>query len=224
MKKIFTCAIAAAAFSLFSTGAAHAQYYQIANQMGQMLQPALSGAFNYKGFVEAEYLQGIGTNKANFLNFTTSQGLQYANWFYMGVGAGVSVVFADNNGYDHGNYNVSTTQTGVIIPLFTDFRFNIGNSNANSSSFFIDVKIGGAFLVSNSYIEVGNGYISNKEYFYLRPALGVRIPVSSNSPKQAVDIGVSYQLLTTNNYWYWGGNGGNNVTLNGLGVNLAYEW
>ena len=58
------------------------------------------------------------------------------------------------------------------------------------------------------------------EYFYLKPSMGLRVPVSSKNTSQALNFGVTYQLLTSN-YWY---NSRNNVTLNALGVNVSYEW
>lgn len=85
-----------------------------------------------------------------------------------------------------------------MVPIFTDFRFNIGSRT--STSFFIDIKAGGSFLIGKDYLAVENGYISNSEYFMLKPSLGLRIPVSQ-SGKQAVNIGITYQLLTCN-YWY----------------------
>ena len=64
--------------------------------------------------------------------------------------------------------------------------------------------------------------MSNNTQFYLKPSMGVRIPVSKDSPKQAIDIGITYQLLTANNnYYYWRSDG---VTLNNIGLTLSYEW
>lgn len=71
-----------------------AQYYQIANQLPQLISPALSGSLNYKGFVEVSGLAGVGHNRANVIDFSTTQGFQYSSWFFMGVGAGVDVVMA----------------------------------------------------------------------------------------------------------------------------------
>lgn len=50
----------------------------------------------------------------------------------------------------------------------------------------------------------------------------MRIPVNASNPRQAVNIGVTYQLITSNNNWtYWDDN---SATLNGLGLSIAYEW
>lgn len=204
---------------------AEAQYYEIANQAVNMLRPALSGSLNYKGFISAGYLKGIGQYNADVLNFSTSQGFTYSSWFYMGVGAGVDVLFSHTDN-DFGNWTNpdpeytlhGSTATGCMIPLFTDFRFNIGKPQ--SAAFYIDVKVGCSFLVGKDYLRVNDGFITSQQYFYLRPSLGVRIPTNSKNTKQAFDIGVDYQLLTSNYWNSWN----RNVTLNALGVNIAYEW
>lgn len=216
---------------------AMAQYYELANRLPGLIQPALSGSLNYKGFIETSYTQGLGHYKANFLTVSTSQGFRYSNWFYMGVGVGVDFLFSnvnDNWGDDWADSanpesGFDTTHSSsvhaVMIPLFTDFRFNIGGNPVNgvagsSAAFFIDLKIGCSFLCSDDYIRINNGYLTNQEYFYLQPSMGVRIPVSRNNPKQAFDIGISYKLLTSNYWNRWQ----RSVTLNSLGVTAAFEW
>ena len=50
----------------------------------------------------------------------------------------------------------------------------------------------------------------------------MRIPINSQNPKQAVNVGLTYQLLTSNNnYTYWHDN---SVTLNNLGLTVGFEW
>lgn len=210
---------------MFSFSNANAQYYEIANQIPQLIRPALSGSMNYKGFIEAGYNKTMGSYQADFLEISTSQGFQYSNWFYMGVGIGVDVLFAHKNdqwgdwdSYKDFDSNHSSTTTMTMMPLFTDFRFNIGSGN--SASFFIDLKIGCTFLLSDKYIEIGDGYITNQQYFYLHPTIGVRIPTNSRNPKQAMNIGINYRLMTSNYWNSWN----RNVTLNGLGASLSYEW
>ena len=56
--------------------AVSAQYYQIANQIPQLLSPALSGSLNYKGFVELTGMPGLGHNRANIIDISTTQGFQ----------------------------------------------------------------------------------------------------------------------------------------------------
>lgn len=215
--------LAATAVALGATDAS-AQYYEIANQIPNLITPALSGSMRYKGFVEAEYLHSLGDYTSDFVGISTAQGFTYSSWFFMGAGLGVQYVHTTpGDGWDPGmrpgNGNRSWSNNGVMIPLFTDFRFTLGN-NPSAIGFFIDLRIGASFLASDNYLQIGNGYITNNEYFYLRPAIGFRIPVSAKSPKQAVDIGFSYQLLTSN-YWYtWQ----RNATINSIGVNVAYEW
>lgn len=203
-----------------------AQYYEIANRIPQLLSPALSGSGSYKGFIEAGYSKTIGDYSADFAEFSTSQGYRYGSWFYMGVGLGVDVLFSHiNNSWGTGwepdsgfNTQHSSTQTAAMMPLFTDFRFNLGSSQM--AQLFIDLKVGCSFLLGNRYIEIGNGYLTNQQYFYLRPSLGLRIPTNSNNPKQAVSLGVNYKLLTSNYWNSWT----RSITLNAIGVSLSYEW
>lgn len=204
------------------TADASAQYYEIANQIGNLITPALSGGMNYKGFVEAEYLHGLGDYQCDFACLSTVQGFGYSDWFFMGAGLGVQYVHtsqADGWGTDlkPGYATHSSADNGVMIPVFTDFRFNIGGRSG--IAFFADVRIGASFLVGDDYLRINNGYITNNEYFYLRPSIGLRIPTDNNG-KQAFDVGVSYQLLTSNYWDAWQRSG----TLNCLGVNVAYEW
>lgn len=214
--------------------AANAQYYELANQIPQMITPALSGSFNYRGFVEASFTGGVGKNAVNSLEFTTTQGFKYSDWFFMGVGAGVNVLFSNykdgdrpdgyNPGYypDNGDYNGNngTHDTGVMIPLYSDFRFNIGGEK--NVSFFIDARVGAAFLVGKSYLRTPDGLLSNDEGFYFRPSVGLRIPTNSNDTRQAINIGVTYQLFT-NNYWNWGWHY-DGTTLNSIGASVSFEW
>lgn len=213
---------------------ASAQYYEIANQLPQLIRPALSGSFNYKGFVDVSYMRGVSKCKADFLDVTTSQGFRYADWFYMGVGIGADVLFSstDDNwgsGWNDGSspdLSHSSTTTAVMLPLFTDFRFTFGGVNTlaegvtrSSVGFFIDLRIGCSFLCSDDWIRINNGYLTNQQYFYLRPSVGLRIPVGT-SGRQAFDIGLCYKLLTSN---YWGSSK-ESATLSSLGLTVAFEW
>lgn len=229
MKKIrpeYVVSTILVALSVMFTGRASAQIYEIANQLPSLITPALSGSMNYKGFVEAGYSKTLGHYDSDFIEISTSQGFRYSNWFYMGVGIGADILFSHKNDNWGNNWNDtrgfdtshSSTTTAVMLPLFTDFRFNIGGDTG--SSFFIDLKIGCSFLLSDKYISIGNGYLTNQEYFYLRPTIGIRIPTNSKNPKQAIDIGINYKLLTSNYWNSWS----RNITLNGVGVSLAYEW
>jgi hypothetical protein len=210
-------------FSVIFAGclSASAQYYEMSNRLFELLTPSLSGSLNYKGFVEGEYLVGIGSKRADFVEISTSQGFKYSSWFYMGVGAGVQLMTAhtsDNwfDGYCY-NSNRETTDTGVAIPLFTDFRFNIGGYRSNS--LYIDLRLGCSFLVSSDDIRIGDGYITDRESFYFRPSVGIRFPLG-DSERKAIDFGISYQLVS-NDYWTsWS----NDINLSGLGVSVAYEW
>lgn len=208
---------------------AQAQYYEMANQLVGMVKPALTGGFNYRGFIDAGFTGGIGRNGCNSLEISTTQGLKYADWFFMGLGAGANVIFAgqDNDihvtGSSWGNGfrpDYRQRDTGVIIPLYSDFRFNIGGEQY--CSFFIDLKVGAAFLVGKNYLVTPDGVLDNSEGFYFRPTVGVRIPVDSKDTRKAINIGATYQLIT-NNYWNYGGYY-NNTTINSIGASIGFEW
>ena len=221
MKKIYIALLLLLAGTSFS---GNAQIYETINTLRSVISPALSGSGRYKGYVEAGYTHTLGKYNGDFIEASTSQGYQYNNWFYMGAGLGVDVLFshpesnwlegmetqpAGNRGY---------SKTAAMLPLFADFRFLIGNSS--NMSFFLDLKIGCSFLMSNKMIAIGHGYLTNREYFFLDPSIGLRIPCNKKNNKQAVDIGVKYKLLTSN-YWY---NINNNITLQSLGAFIAFEW
>ncbi|MCM1348710.1 MAG: hypothetical protein NC338_04795 [Firmicutes bacterium] len=221
--KTFRALLASAAL-LCCTLTSHAQYYQLANQLTDVIRPALLGGFNYKGFVDASYTAGLGPRKASFVELTTTQGFQYASWFYMGVGLGVQALIADrNDNYNPWQYpggwdsSRGHSKTGWVLPLYTDFRFNIGKPT--DTSMFIDLRLGASFLLSDDYIEIGDGFLTNSEAFYFKPTIGMRVPLNE-SGKQAVNIGVSYQLLTQN-YWY---RYSDNVTLSSFGATIGFEW
>lgn len=225
MNRLFKIVGAAAVACAMTTGTAHAQYYEIANQLSGLISPALSGSMNYRGFVEAKGVAGIGTNRANFLGVSTSQGFQYRDWFFMGAGIGVDVAMSHDgtryldtpDGY-HGDYSPNSTKTKCMIPIFTDFRFKIGGEN--KTAFFIDLKLGAAWLIGNTPLRFDTALMDNDAQFYMVPTLGVRIPVDKNNSKHAFNIGVSYQLLTANNDYYYN----DNITLNNVGITLGYEW
>ncbi len=197
---------------------AKAQYTSIVNQAANMIQTAVMGGAGYKGFVDVSYTAGMGNLRANFAGVSTVHGFQMKDWFFMGAGLGVDYVYSHTNDLYQGNWgDKGARKSGVMIPIFTDFRFNIGSRNA--ASFFIDIKAGGEFLMGGDYLSIENGYINGSEYFLLKPSIGVRIPTNQNG-KQTLNIGLTYQLLTCN-YWY---NYESSGTINALGGTLSYEW
>lgn len=201
---------------------AHAQYYGIANQVANMVQTAVSGGLNYRGLAEAEYLAGVGNNKVSFLNFTTTQGVKLNSWFFMGAGLGVDVAFSSIDDDNLRDPNSSVTKTGVMIPLFTDFRFNIGSQDAPSA--LLGLRLGGTFLVNEDYLQLNKGYLSSKQYFYLRPSVGMRIPLSSTDKRLALNVQLSYQLIAGGNYYYWGTGNSSRVALSSIGAGVSFEW
>lgn len=226
MKHLKPAFLAAAAMALAATPEAHAQYYEIVNQLPNLISPALSGSMNYKGYVDVTGTMGIGRDRANFVGISTTQGFQYSSWFFMGAGIGVDLAMSSTSGaaYDWQPANQwypQTSRTKAMIPVFSDFRFNIGG-NAGPSM-FIDIKAGAAWLLGRTYLELNNGALSNKAQFLLRPSIGVRIPTNKSNPKTAMNIGVTYQLLTADNSWsYWSNSYG--PTVSSLGLTLGYEW
>lgn len=224
MKRIFKYLGLTAIVALATAVPARAQYYEMANQLTSMLQPALSGSFNYKGFVDVTSTFGVGEDRANFVGVSTTQGFQYSSWFYMGVGMGVDVAMSSRNDvvYDGPNYNYhASSSTRAMIPIFSDFRFNIGNQS--STSMFVDIKAGATWLLGDRYLQLNRGALTGQTQFLLRPSIGVRIPTNKNNPKQAFDIGVTYQLITANNAWgYWSSS--YDTTLNSIGATVSYEW
>ena len=208
MKRIGVIILTLACF----VSSAQAQFGYMANQLTEMLSPALSGSFNYKGFVDVAYLAGLGEmgEKADILEVTTTQGFKYASWCYIGVGAGVNVLFPQSS------YSSVKNDVGVMVPLYSDFRFNIGKPN--QVSMFIDMKLGASFVLSSNDFYVGYFYMYNDPCLYLKPSLGIRLPLSAKNPKLAVNLAVSYQLITPRF------SNGSNINFNNLGATLAFEW
>lgn len=202
---------------------ANAQIYEAINTLQSVISPALSGSGRYKGLVEAGYSHTLGKYNGDFLEFSTSQGYQYNSWFYMGAGLGIDVLFSHPGDHWGEMQNPvpgdrAITKTAPMLPLFADFRFLIGGNK--SISFFLDLKVGCSFLLTNKNIAINDGYLTNREYFFLDPSIGLRIPCNKKNNKQAVNVGVKYKLLTSN-YWY---NVNNNITLQSLGAFVGFEW
>lgn len=201
---------------------ASAQYYELANQVSNLISPALSGSFKYKGFVDVSGIAGFGDNRANFIGASTVQGFQYASWFFMGAGLGIDVAMTPGDYVDYrpGTRYREASRVKAMIPMFTDFRFNIGNSEKSPSA-FIDIKMGATWLLGDSDLALANGTMGGGAQFYLKPSVGVRIPISASNPRQAVNVGITYQLITSNSF-YTAGNG--RTSLNGFGATIAFEW
>ena len=202
MKKLAVLVLALAGF----IAPASAQFGLMANKLTEMLTPALSGSFNYKGFFDVAYLAGF--DSPDLLEITTTHGFKYSTWCFMGAGAGVDLAFPQS--IDPAVRN----DVSVLLPLYADFRFNIGNST--KVGFFIDLKLGAVFLLSEGRYYNDLYYMENDPSLYLKPSLGLRIPV--NGGKQALNLAASYQLMTPrfSNGWL--------INFNNLGGTIAFEW
>lgn len=211
---------------IFAALPASAQYYEIANQVRNLITPALSGGANYKGYVEASVLGGLGDNRASIFGISTSQGFRYSSWFYMGAGIGVDVAVAnrgDGNlpeGERPDYFSHTSSQTKAMIPVFSDFRFIIG-SNPASTQAYIDLKLGATWLIGSGFLELADARIGGNAQFYLKPQVGVRVPVSASNPRQALNFGLTYQLITSSNNYGWYSS---SVSLNNIGLSIAFEW
>lgn len=205
---------------------AKAQIGDVVNGLTSVMLPAIQRGAGYKGYVEADYTMGVGNYRCNFVTLSTSQGYQLTNWFYMGAGIGVDLLWSEiNSGWgdkwannNPNRYKHEKTNFAFMIPVFTDFRFILGNQT--DIGFYIDLKVGAEFLCSNSYIKIRDGYLTNQTYFYFQPAIGFRIPTCKTRPRQALDVGVHYRLMTSD-YWC---NWQRNASINGFGLNISYEW
>lgn len=204
--------------------AANAQIYEAINTLQSVISPALSGSGRYKGYVEAGYSHTLAKYNGDFVEISTTQGYQYNNWFFMGAGLGFDLLLTHKGSHwGEGTpppNNPSVSTTAPMLPLYADFRFLIANGNSANISFFLDLKIGCSFLLTNKAIAIGDGWLTNREYFFLDPSIGLRIPCNKANYKQAIDVGVKYKLLTSN-YWY---NYNNNITLQSIGAFVAFEW
>lgn len=220
MKKFFAIIF----LSLATVFVSNAQVYEAINTLQSVISPALSGSGKYKGFVEGGYSHTLAKYNGDFIELNTTQGYQYNSWFFMGAGLGIDLLLSHpSSKWNEGMVtpppgNRGYSKTAPMLPLYADFRFLIGNSS--NISFFLDLKVGCSFLLTNKNIAIGDGYLTNREYFFLNPAIGLRLPCNSKNPKQAVDVGVKYKLLSSN-YWY---NYNNNITLQAIGAFIAFEW
>ena len=219
MKKIFAILLLSLSAVTFST---QAQVFEAINTLQSVISPALSGSGKYKGWVEGSYSHTLAKYNGDFIELTTTQGYQYNSWFFMGAGLGFDLLLSHKgshwNEMDTPPPAKDYTMTAPMLPLFADFRFLIGDTS--NISFFLDLKVGCSFLLSNKYVAIGDGFLTNREYFFLNPSIGLRLPCNRKNPKQAVDVGVKYKLLTSN-YWY---NYNNNITLQAIGAFVAFEW
>lgn len=205
---------------------ASGQINEIVNGLTNVAITAARQGQGYKGYMEADFTHTFGNYKSNFLTLATSQGYMLNDHFYLGAGVGIDFMWTtldkgwgeDQRLVDPAWSSRHSVSSAVMIPVFSDFRYIVGRYS--EPTLFLNMRIGCAFLCTDSYVRIADGYLTNKEYFYLQPAIGVRVPINRTKPRQAVDFGVHYRLMTAR---YWSG-WQHDAAINGLGLNITYEW
>lgn len=127
---------------------------------------------SYKGFADISFSPGNDGvyYKLNTMGYglTTSQGYQINPYVYVGAGFGVHLYTMDN------------FETGVALPLFTNFRANFTKTKVSP---FFDAKIGYSVV--------------DLKGLYLSPSFGVRIGLKDNLGLN-IKVGYSAQKFS---YW-----------------------
>jgi len=80
----------------------------------------------YKGFVDIGYNLGVGSNRDNRIELTTTHGYQFFPYLFAGMGTGVSYWFGGEE---------------IAIPIFANIRGNLPVSSFAFSP-FADIKLG----------------------------------------------------------------------------------
>lgn len=218
--------MAAAMLMASAAAPASAQINEIVNGLTNVAITAARQGAGYKGYLEADYTHTFGNYKSSFVTLATSQGYMVSDHFYIGAGVGVDLMWTTlDKGWgsdwlprDPARASRHSVSSALMVPVFSDFRYIMGQ--ATDPTLFLNLRVGCAFLCTDSYVRIADGYLTNREYFYLQPAVGVRVPVNRTKPRQAVDFGIHYRLMTGR---YWSG-WQHDAAINGLGLNISYEW
>ncbi|MDE7402306.1 MAG: hypothetical protein K2M87_02710 [Muribaculaceae bacterium] len=209
---------------------AHAELNDVVNGMTNIAfsdAPHPVAYTGYKGYVEANYTQGIGHLSSNFVTAATSQGAMITDNIYIGGGIGIDMMWTTIDA-GWGEYFKETdkkwdwknsVKTAIMIPVFSDFRF-VTRHSSTQSSLFLNLRVGCTFLCNDRFVRIGDGLLTSKEFFYLQPSIGVRVPINRTKPRQAFDLGVHYRLMTSRYATNWQ----REAAINGLGINISYEW
>ena len=237
----FGIAAMLAAVMLLVAADAQAQYRSRPRPVPAQRHAAIPRAYNsgssdddmcYKGFIEAGYSAGVGNYRANQLDVLTTHGVAIGDGF-VGVGTGVNVLFPKEEGVgtnwsmgDYGNgYRPQganyRSENAVFIPLYLDLKYNFSGSSVSP---FVDLKLGGTFLVNDNAVCLGNGWIDNRTSVYCSPSVGVRIPIGGSA---AFNMAVTYTLISQKYYYYdyWDGPVySDGISLHSLGARLSIEW
>lgn len=190
---------------------ANAQY-GAGSHIRSMLSPALSGSFSYKGYVEGSYLRGLGDDRFDVAEISTTQGFTYSSWLFMGAGLGIDLMIPSLDNGLKGEYS-------VMVPIYADFRFNIGNQSRVGLN--IDLRLGTAINFNDDFY-TNNGYLLEDECWYIRPSISMRIPLSQENPRKALTIGVTYQLLMSDAYYCY--NWYDDKLYHNVGATIGFEW
>ncbi len=127
---------------------------------------------SYKGYADISLSPGNDGvyYKVNTMGYglTTSQGYQINPYIYVGAGFGVQL------------YTMNNFETGVALPIFTNFRANFTKTKVSP---FFDAKIGYSVV--------------DLKGWFLSPSFGVRIGLNDNL---GINIKVGY---SAQEFSYW---------------------
>lgn len=150
----------------------------------------------YKGFIDFGYVINASDYDAGRVEFTTSHGYQFNNYFFIGGGMGLN--------YFH-------DLEAASVPVFANFRANFSNKRITP---YGDIKLGGALGddVCGFYCSISLGV-----RFKLEKRRAINISLGY------VDQGITdfeyYYYDNHNNYW-----GYDDVDLHGISLKLGFEF
>lgn len=148
----------------------------------------------YKGFVDVGYVGDLSDNDANKMEFSTSHGYQFNNYFYVGGGVAASIY---------------TDLDLVAVPLFVDFRANFINKKVTP---FADIKTGYSVGdVKGAYVTTSLGV-----RFSLKGKKAINLKLEYNY--QQYDYDDSY--YSYGSYW----SSSYSYDYAGLGVKVGFEF
>jgi hypothetical protein len=150
----------------------------------------------YRGFVDYGYTIGVGSYQLGRWELTTSHGVQFNPFFFLGLGSGFQ-------------YYCTNGLSDLMIPLFLDFRSSFTKDKVSP---IFGLKVGGAFYVSDE----GSG-------LYVNPSIGVRCMVDE---KRAINftLGYTYQGLGVETHSSYYNYYSQTLDLNGFSIKAGFEF